>query len=137
MKGDIKIILLIIPILIIIGIMLINYKHRKHRKRKKTRSGLSNNNSILNNVDNGFGNVVPLGETLGLKQFSTFSPNMELFNKPTSSFYKKEPYVFLKQSIKEGNSDSTLPARIMRKTPTSYLENMGRRRRRRQRRIRC
>ena len=82
---------------------------------------------VLNNTDKVNDNNTLLGETPQLKQFSTFGSNLELFNKPTSSFYKKEPYVFLQQSIKEGSggatTTATTPTTSAGETCKDYLNN--------------
>jgi len=110
MKGGFNNILLIIPVLIFIGIMFIIGNHSKCDKRVKNEKKsilLLDSNGISDKGEYKFGNSSPIGETPLLKQFSTFHANTELFNTHLSSSYKKEPYVFLKHSVKEGAGTNT------------------------------
>jgi len=68
----------------------------KNYKYNSCNGILSNSTELVSNI--------PFGESSHLKQFSTFDSNIALFNTPSSSFYKKEPYVFLKHSVKEGTT---------------------------------
>ena len=99
MKVGFKNILIILLVLIIIGIIYVNCKYGKQKKYNFQKS---KNDNILNNTEDGFNNYLPIGEVPNVKHFSTFVPNIELFNKNTKFFNKKVPYVFLKKSIKEG-----------------------------------
>lgn len=99
MKVGFKNILIILLVLIIIGIIYVNCKYGKQKKYNFQKS---KNDNILNNTGDGFNNYLPIGEVPNVKHFSTFVPNIELFNKNTKFFNKKVPYVFLKKSIKEG-----------------------------------
>ena len=77
-------------------------------KRKKDFIKINNNdyNEINNNDYNEINKKTPVGEISKLKLFSTFIPNIELFNIKTNTFYKDEPYSYLKKTIKEGVANS-------------------------------